>query len=119
ASASIRSADTIRALQALGPDAFIAGMQEYRRLAAGEELSASTVEILTNVLSLTSKSDDALEEARASLDELLPKAEPPTPTDDGGEGAAGATSTARAWVPADFTTTASQRLAALRAGRGR
>jgi HK97 family phage prohead protease len=70
--------ETLRALRAYGVEAFIGAWAEWRdytllppEARAGKTLSASTMEVLSNVLSLASTAEDAAEEAQSLLADLM------------------------------------------------
>lgn len=91
ATASVRSAEALRALQRLGGEAVIAGLAEWRdhtllplEERAGKALSSATMEVLTNVLNLVASADEAVDEAQPLLAELMGVPNPDT--DDDGPG---------------------------------
>lgn len=76
--ASIRSRETVLALQRIGPDGVIGGLAEWRDYTllpledrAGKALSSTTMEVLSKVLELVQKSDDAGDQAIPMLAELM------------------------------------------------
>ena len=76
--ASIRTEDALNALRAVGVDGFIDALDEWRQFTllpmedrAGKALSAATTEVLTRILSLLQKVDDATDEAIPAMSELL------------------------------------------------
>lgn len=87
-SSSIRTDDALTALRHIGPIGVLEAFADLRRYAAtpkeardGLELSATAVEVLTQVLALTSLADDAMDEAQPLLAAVLGVANP----DDDGE----------------------------------
>lgn len=98
---SLRADDALMALRHLGPIGFLESMLDLRRFAAlpkeqrvGKALSASTQEVLTQVLNLCSVADDAMDQAQPILAELMGVQNPdedddtPPPDDDPDERAA-------------------------------
>lgn len=120
--ATIRSQDAILALRSLGADAFVAAWAEWRdhtllpiEERAGKALSASTMEVLSQVLNLVTAADDALDEAQPMLATLMGV---PTPDDEAEETAETEVVERSAISPVPVSTTSHrQRLAALQAGR--
>jgi HK97 family phage prohead protease len=122
--AAIRSAEAMDRLRRFGPEMFVQAWCDWRDhtlLApedrAGKALSASTMEVLTSVLSLVASADEAVDEAQPLLAELMGVANPDADDDESGERSEEAAAE-RAWTPPDRTTRARQQLHTLqREGR--
>jgi HK97 family phage prohead protease len=80
--ASVRSREALRTLQRVGIDGVAAALQELR---AGKALSASTMEVLTQVLELVADADEAVDRAQPLLADLMGVPNPDEPGDDDGD----------------------------------
>jgi len=88
--AAIRSADAVNALADLGAVVALAAFREWRdwtllplEQRAGKKLSAATMEVLTQVSTLMSTAEGALDEAAPLLDELMGVPDPETEDEAG------------------------------------
>jgi len=70
---SMRSVDAMRQLRKLNTRAYAAALTEIR---AGKALSSATVDVLTQVLSLSSDADDCVDQVQIILSDLLGVANP-------------------------------------------
>jgi HK97 family phage prohead protease len=122
AAASIRSADALAVLQRTGPDALYTALVEWRNFTLipmeerqGKTLSASTTEVLTNVLAAMAASDEQGDQAIAALADLLGVPNPDSDDEESeAEEPASDSETATRSVP-DYTRRAAQMTALWRA----